>query len=172
MRDLIDFTIQCMNELDRIGIPYGNVIDVTINTRAKKRWGQCRKVPGGFTININVVLLDEKNDVEGLKNTIFHELLHTCPDCWNHGTKWKAYAAMVRRELGYNIQRTSSAEEKGVIKEPEVERTPKYQIVCNGCGNIWERYKMSKTIKQISRCRCDSCNGRLSVFSDGIKIAG
>ena len=32
MRDLIDFTIQCMNELDRIGIPYGNVIDVTINT--------------------------------------------------------------------------------------------------------------------------------------------
>ena len=119
MRDLIDFTIQCMNELDRIGIPYGNVIDVTINTRAKKRWGQCRKVPGGFTININVVLLDEKNDVDGLRNTIFHELLHTCPDCWNHGTQWKAYAAMIRRELGYNIQRTSSAEEKGVITEPE-----------------------------------------------------
>lgn len=172
MRDLIDFTIQCMNELDRIGIPYGNVIDVTINTRAKKRWGQCRKVPGGFTININVVLLDEKNDVDGLRNTIFHELLHTCPDCWNHGTQWKAYAAMIRRELGYNIQRTSSAEEKGVIKEPEIERTPKYQIVCNGCGHIWERYKMSKTIKQISFCRCGSCNGRLSVFSDGIKIAG
>lgn len=118
MRDLIDFTIQCMNELDRIGIPYGNVIDVTIKTRAKKRWGQCRKVPGGFTININVVLLDEKNDVDGLRNTIFHELLHTCPDCWNHGTQWKAYAAMIRRELGYNIQRTSSAEEKGVVKEP------------------------------------------------------
>ena len=130
------------------------------------------KCQGGFAININVVLLDEKNDVEGLKNTIFHELLHTCPDCWNHGTKWKAYAAMVRRELGYNIQRTSSAEEKGVIKEPEVERTPKYRIVCNGCGHIWERYKMSKTIKQISFCRCGSCNGRLSVFSDGIKIAG
>ena len=128
MRDLIDFTIQCMNELDRIGIPYGNVIDVTINTRAKKRWGQCRKVPGGFTININVVLLDEKNDVDGLRNTIFHELLHTCPDCWNHGTQWKAYAAMIRRELGYNIQRTSSAEEKGVITELETERTPKYQI--------------------------------------------
>ena len=126
MRDLIDFTIQCMNELDRIGIPYGNVIDVTINTRAKKRWGQCRKVPGGFTININVVLLDEKNDVDGLRNTIFHELLHTCPDCWNHGTQWKAYAAMIRRELGYNIQRTSSAEEKGVITEPETERTPIY----------------------------------------------
>ena len=172
MRDLIDFTIQCMNELDRIGIPYGNVIDVTINTRAKKRWGQCRKVPGGFTININVVLLDEKNDVDGLRNTIFHELLRTCPDCWNHGTQWKAYAAMIRRELGYNIQRTSSAEEKGVITEPETERTPKYQIVCNSCGHIWERYKMCKAIKRIENFRCGYCNGRLSAFSDGFKIAG
>ena len=171
MRDLIDFTIQCMNELDRIGIPYGNVIDVTINTRAKKRWGQCRKVPGGFTININVVLLDEKNDVDGLRNTIFHELLHTCPDCWNHGTQWKAYAAMIRRELGYNIQRTSSAEEKGVITEPETERTPKYQIVCNSCGHIWERYKMCKAIKRIENFRCGYCNGMLSAFSDGFKIA-
>ena len=172
MRDLIDFTIQCMNELDRIGIPYGNVIDVTINTRAKKRWGQCRKVPGGFTININVVLLDEKNDVDGLRNTIFHELLHTCPDCWNHGTQWKAYAAMIHRELGYNIQRTSSAEEKGVITEPETERTPKYQIVCNSCGHIWKRYKMCKAIKRIENFRCGYCNGRLSAFSDGFKIAG
>lgn len=172
MRDLIDFTIQCMNELDKIGVPYGNVIDVTINTRAKKRWGQCRKVPGGFTININAVLLDEKNDVDGLKNTIFHELLHTCPGCWNHGTQWKVYAAIVFRKLGYNIKRTSSAAEKGVIDEPEVEHKPKYQIVCNSCGKTWERYKMCKVIQNINRCRCGFCNGRLSVFSDGIKIAG
>lgn len=39
MRDLIDFTIQCMNELERIGIPYGNVIDVTIYILAKHHKG-------------------------------------------------------------------------------------------------------------------------------------
>lgn len=172
MRNLMIFAIECMDELDSIGIPYGKVLDFSVNTRAKKRWGQCKKVFGGFTININVLLLDEQNDVNGLKSTIIHELLHTCDGCFNHGEQWKRYAAKVYRELGYDIQRTNSAEEKGVITEPETERTPKYQIVCNSCGHIWERYKMCKAIKRIENFRCGYCNGRLSAFSDGFKIAG
>lgn len=172
MRNLMIFAIECMDELDSIGIPYGKVLDFSVNTRAKKRWGQCKKVFGGFTININVLLLDEQNDVNGLKSTIIHELLHTCNGCFNHGEQWKRYAAKVYRELGYDIQRTNSAEEKGVVNNSVIEREAKYQIVCNGCGHVWQRYKMSKVIKQITNCRCGSCNGRLSVFSNGVKIAG
>lgn len=39
MRNLMIFAIECMDELDSIGIPYGKVLDFSVNTRAKKRWG-------------------------------------------------------------------------------------------------------------------------------------
>ena len=39
MRDLTAYAIECMTELDNIGIEYGNIIEFTVNTRAKKRWG-------------------------------------------------------------------------------------------------------------------------------------
>lgn len=48
MRDLTAYAIECMTELDNIGIEYGNIIEFTVNTRAKKRWGQCKAVPGGY----------------------------------------------------------------------------------------------------------------------------
>lgn len=62
MRNLDEYAIQCMEELDAIGIEYGNIVEVKVNTRAKKRWGQCKAIPGGYSINISVVLLDERND--------------------------------------------------------------------------------------------------------------
>ena len=67
MRDLTEYAIRSMEYLDNIGIEYGNIIDFTVNTRARNRWGQCRAVPGGYTININAALLDERNDENGLR---------------------------------------------------------------------------------------------------------
>ena len=53
--------------------------------------------------------------MNGLKNTIIHELLHTCVGCMNHKAKWKFYADKVNRAYGYDdIKRTSTADEKGV----------------------------------------------------------
>lgn len=112
MRDLIEYACKAMEMLDSIGVQYGNIIDFTVNTRAQKRWGQCRKVPGGYTININAVLLDERNSEDGLMNTILHELAHSVDGCMNHGTNWKAVANHIHNALGYNIKRTDSAEEK------------------------------------------------------------
>lgn len=37
MRNLEEYAIQCMEELDAIGIEYGNIIEIKANTRAKKR---------------------------------------------------------------------------------------------------------------------------------------
>ena len=111
MRDLQSYVINCMEKLDHIGIEYGNVIDVEINTRAKNRWGQCKRIPGGYTINVNAALLDENicPDDLGLKNTILHELLHSCNGCFNHGDKWKILAQKVYDEYGINIKRTSTS---------------------------------------------------------------
>ena len=166
MRNLDDYALQCMFELDSIGIPYGNVKSFEINTRAHSRWGQCRVIPGGFSININSDLLDERNDENGLKNTIIHELLHTCKGCLNHGARWTAYAKKVRNFLGYNIQRQSTADEKGVHYRTESERNYKYQLVCPECGANCGKYKnLCDTVKIAKRggYLCGRCKATLIV---------
>lgn len=42
MRDVNVIAIECMRELENIGIKCGNVIKIDVNTRSKKRWGQYR----------------------------------------------------------------------------------------------------------------------------------
>ncbi len=164
MRNLKEYTIRCMKELEAVGIEYGNIIEVKVNTRAKKRWGQCRAVPGGYSININAVLLDERNDEQGLKETIIHELLHSCKGCMNHSEKWKRLATKVNRAYNYNIKRCSTAEDKGVQEEttPISLHTVNYVIKCNKCGCTYIRKRMSKVVQHPERYRCGCCGGTLS----------
>lgn len=166
MRDLTAYAIECMTELDNIGIEYGNIIEFTVNTRAKKRWGQCKAVPGGYSINISNVLLDERNDIKGLKETIHHELLHSCKGCMNHGNNWKRLAQKVNRTYGYNIKRTNSAADKGVLEEtrpPVKQREINHKVVCLDCGHIYTRTKASKLITHTSHYRCGCCHGKLKL---------
>ncbi len=170
MRDLMEMAIECMDMLDGIGIQYGNLLDITPNTRARRRWGQCKSVPGGFTININADLLDERNDINGLKDTILHELLHTVSGCMNHGEKWKRLAEMVNKKYGMHISRTNSAEDKGVTyrRDPywHYEVTYRvnnnvYLIKCQCCGHTYKRMKKSKVVQHPELFRCGRCNGKL-----------
>lgn len=117
MRDVNVIAIECMRELENIGIKCGNVIKIDINTRAKKRWGQCRKIGNNYIIEVNQILLREDTDIDGLKNTIIHELLHTCKGCMKHTGEWKQLAEKVNRYYGYNIKRCDSADEKGISEE-------------------------------------------------------
>lgn len=161
MRDLLEYAKICMNELDAIGIKYGNVVRWEINTRAKQRWGQCRKLPdGNYVININKELLKEENSVEGLKDTIIHELLHSCEGGHGHGTIWKKYAEKVNKAYGYNIKRCSSADEKGVERnELELLNECKYILECCGCGKKFFGNRISKAIQHPENYFCKKCGG-------------
>lgn len=162
MRDLQSYVINCMEKLDHIGIEYGNVIDVEINTRAKNRWGQCKRVPGGYTINVNAALLDENicPDDLGLENTILHELLHSCNGCLNHGDKWKNLAQKVYDEYGINIKRTSTSSEKGLLNYEREIKPVNHQLTCLKCGHVFKRTKASALVKHPERYRC-GCGGKI-----------
>jgi predicted SprT family Zn-dependent metalloprotease len=163
MRDLNLVAIECMKMLDDIGIKYGNVKEFKINTRAR-RWGQCKRITGGYSINISATLLDERNDIDGLKNTIIHELLHTCDGCMNHGEKWKAMAKKVHQAYGYNIKRCSDTDEKGVKKDTRPKQKAikyKYEVKCKKCGNVYQRSKMSNVIQHPEHYTCGKCHGEL-----------
>ena len=151
MLDLNYEALVCKRMLDDLNIPYRKVDSFTINTRAANRWGQCkRNNDETFTININIRLLESEKTLVGLRSTILHELLHTCPGCMNHGTQWKSYAAKVYNKYGIRISTTDSYLNKGISQEEQVEykkSTAKYKVVCKKCG-----YTIYKTKK------CDLVN--------------
>lgn len=158
MRDLQIIAAQCMRELDVLGIKYGEVISFEINTRAKKRWGQCKRIYGNkYSINISYRLLEDDTPMVSLKNTIIHELLHTCKDCMNHGENWKRQADKVNRAYGYGIKRCNSAEEKGVKELPEESKKIKHRFVCKGCGQTIDRMRESRFTKYHTYYRCGRC---------------
>lgn len=168
MRDVNVIAIECMRELENIGIKCGNVIKIDINTRAKKRWGQCRKIGNNYIIEVNQILLREDTDIDGLKNTIIHELLHTCKGCMKHTGEWKQLAEKVNRYYGYNIKRCDSADEKGISEEQKKKiqteraaaRKVKYTFKCTCCGQKVERYRESKFTKYPELYRCAVCHGK------------
>ena len=162
MRDLEGYALLCMELLDNLNIPYGDIQEVVPNTRAGSRWGQCQRKTSGFSISINADLLQEANAERGLVNTLLHEMLHTCPGCMNHGDQWKKYADSIFRAYGINVKRTSSAADKGVVERTVGQREEyKYKLRCDKCGRMWKYKRASKTVRNHSKYIHSGCGGKL-----------
>ncbi len=156
MRDLQFYARECLAETDRLGIPRAKSITFTVNTRAKTRLGVCKKAGDRYVIEISALLLDESVPPEkGLKNTLIHEILHTCRGCMKHTGRWKQYADKVNAAYGYQIKRTAEREE-GVVPKALVPK-PKYRVTCRNCGAVYERYRMSAFLQHPERYRCGKC---------------
>lgn len=157
-----------MNDCDRllklvidqargIGIPVSERIDphVRINTRAVARFGCC-KYQGGKPV-IEVAGRIAEGPEESCRETLAHEVLHTCWGCRNHGERWKGYAQRMNRAYGYHISRTSTDREMGV----EADRPYKYLLRCESCGAEFRRFRASPLTRHPERYRC-GCGGRLA----------
>lgn len=161
MKDLMMLAYECMEKLDAIGIEYAETISWQVNTRAKKRWGQCKKNPNGtYIISISSRLLADDVADDGAINTIIHELLHSVKGCMNHKAEWKYQAEKVNRAYGINIKRCSSADEKGVEPLESVPKEIKYQFRCKDCGKVYTRTRASRFTKNWQNYRCGHCGGK------------
>lgn len=170
MRDLQMYAKECIDTMNDLGIkttvPAENF---KVNNRAKRRWGQHSWAK--HEIQINGVLLDERNFVDGLRNTIFHELIHSVPDCHDelielgkhHGKEFHKYAKIVNNATGLKIQRTSSAREKGVVYEGETKPIKEFKMICD-CGQVFIRrgYRQPKWYAHPENgYKCNCCGTRL-----------
>ena len=156
MRDLEYYAKLCMAQLDALHIHYAERITFQVNTRAVSRLGICRKSGDCYVIEIAAALLDERVPLrDGLLDTLMHELLHTCYGCMKHTGRWKQYADKVNAAYGYHIKRAAAREEHIVPKE--LEKPPKYKVICPNCGMEYERYKMSEFIRHPEKYRCGKC---------------
>lgn len=156
MNDINALLKEVIRDARTLKIPVSRLIapEVVINTRAKMRFGCCRKKGLGWVIEISDRLLDADEKI--VRETLAHEILHTCHGCQNHQRKWKDYAAMMNEAYGYEIKRTGKAEDMGVTPE----KIARYALKCEKCGLILTRTRRSKVINHPERYRC-KCGGRL-----------
>lgn len=156
---LVNSYCDALEKLNNIGIDCGEVTELQVNTRAKRRWGQCKynTQTGTFFISISSKLLEEDVPDSALYDTLVHEMLHTCEGCLNHGNEWKELADKVNAVYGFNIKRTTSAEEKGLTSEVYEPMPVKYLIKCPNCGHVYKRRKMCYPVKHPEECGCTHC---------------
>ena len=146
-------------EAKAIRIPISDLIqpDILVNRRAKKRFGQCILKNGVYTIELSERLCNAPE--KSCKQTIAHELIHTCKGCDNHGNLFMQYADRMNRHYGYHIKSTNSCEEMGIPQEP-AEKNVRYILLCRKCGIQIRRERYSAVVAYPSRYHC-RCGGAL-----------
>lgn len=170
MKKLYELFAEAKAIVEDCGIETGIITDVTINRRAKKRFGQCKYngYTGTYSINISEFILADDVDTHATMETIIHEILHTCDGCMNHGKLWKRYAEIIRVNTGFNVTRTSSYEKFG-LERPQTKKE-NYVFVCEDCGQVIRRDRMSKFVKNYHHYRCGKCGGHLRFDSENSKM--
>lgn len=160
MKDLQYYFEMAKDELDVLDIPYGNIKECTVNTRAKGRYGQCKVRNGVYTINISSRILEDYVPTKSLMTVLCHEILHSVKGCMNHGEKWKSYAELVNDCYGYNITTTSSDEKYG-LKPMDKDKEYKYTIECT-CGKKYYKHRKTYWMKDMEYygCYCPICGSR------------
>ena len=167
MKDLNHYALSCMKDAEILGLNFTKPITWNISSRMTKAYGKTvyNKKTGEYTITIAKFLLEDSVSDMSLKNTIMHELIHTCPKCMNHGLEWKTLANYVNFSsetifgYRYNIKRTTSYEEKGL--DPDF--NTKYIIKCKNCGNKIKKSRKCKLVSHPEYYRCAICGGKLKV---------
>ena len=140
-------------------IPVSRAIEphVRINRRAVGRLGACfsNNKDGTFWIEIAEVLVTA--DEFACRQTLAHEVLHTCYGCQNHKQRWRHYADLMNQAYGYHIARTESLERLGIERKSNA----RYLVECTQCGAEIPRVRRSRLIDHPEEYRCAKCGGQL-----------
>lgn len=88
MWNLQEETAFCLNQLQALNIPYGHIVSIVPQFKKCNWWGRCTRMSEKeYQIKIHGRLLSGDIPIGVLRQTIIHEILHTCPECFNHGPK-------------------------------------------------------------------------------------
>lgn len=156
MNDCDRLMRETVEQTRKLGIPISGQIEphVRINRRAVNRLGCCRRQGGGYVIELAARVAEGTE--ESCRETLAHELLHTCTGCQNHGAQWKEYARRMNETYGYHIRRVAAEETVGQLQP----RPFKYLFRCERCGAELGRYRASPLTRHPERYRC-RCGGKL-----------
>lgn len=129
---------------------------VQINRRALTRFGCCVYQHKGYQIQLSSRLLTTQE--WACRQTLAHEVLHTCPGCRNHGLLWQKYAEKMNEAYGYQISRTATPASMGLPDDIPA----RHLLVCQRCGREFPRHRASSLTEHPERYRC-KCGGTLTL---------
>ena len=161
MKDLNKLYIEVLEDVMNAGINPGNITDVLVDRRSKRRGGCCiRYGSGRYTIKIAAFVLEDRVAEQVTKDIIAHEIIHSVKGCMNHGEPWKEQAAVLMAyKPEYKITRTYNAADVGRSVEEEIEKA-RYVYKCRKCGAIVWRNRESKFTRNPERYSCGNCYGK------------
>ena len=159
----------CYNKVVDLGIVPGNIIGVSINKRFSRCYGKCitmriydrstrETVELTHTIEIAGFLINDNVPLSCIENTMFHEILHTCKDCQNHGKNWQYYASMINRAYGQHVGTYATTEEMKYAPKRKTPTQPKWTITCDDCGKEWFFTRKKPYFNYLNLCKCNVCN--------------
>ena len=108
--ELTDVLHTAVKDIKSLGYEVGTITDFSVNNRYRRAWAKCyRTGRNTFKIGINPALL--KANPESARSTIYHEVIHTVPGCYNHGVIFGEVAVKSNRHFHTCITRTTSRSE-------------------------------------------------------------
>lgn len=138
-----------------------NIFPELLYSHTRTSFGTCVRHFGEYKIYLSKYFVEDGSE-KGIKNTIYHELLHTIKGSKGHDDVWKHYAVKASKEFDLNIQRVggdkSVEDSQSLVKSMNV----RYILGCKQCGREWKYMKKSIVIKYPEKYRC-SCGGHLKV---------
>lgn len=152
--------------LKDIGIETGEIVKYEVGT-PYDTWGLTTDYgENKYCISISHILIDlmyegkfikkDKNQCQGLLNTVIHELLHTCKNSMDHGKEWKTNAQKVYERYGIIITEKNNYRDKGIAEDTYLE-SYKYIIKCSKCGMLYGDMTKANCILNPNDYCCSSC---------------
>lgn len=150
---------EAKKECEKMNIPFVQNMPIKISKRMTRSLGKCcfNNIKG-YSIRISQQV-EVLPDVE-IKQIIVHEILHSCPGCMNHGTKWLSYADKMNKKYHYNISCYASEKVAECINHAIETTRQAYVIECQHCNQRIVRTKKSKLVEHPEWYLC-GCGGQL-----------
>ena len=138
------------------------IVKITIS-KARSYWAQIKHVNGNhYELRVSDVfnkITEEHLFHKRLMSCMIHELIHTMPECWNHGVMFKKMAAVINHYYPeFDVQTGTVGEAFGIKEDTYVIR---YVVKCVNCGaeskyvrkpKIWQY--INKKNSPYACCRC------------------
>ena len=173
---LAKLTIECLDNLEAIGLHPYNLISVKLRKQNRK-FGCCHNRYNSKSgeikhtrIPLHRRLIDENADDKAICEIIMHELIHSLKECFNcaHDGKWAECADLVNDCYSMNVKQYGSCDELGLEKKDERKT---YKCQCDKCGKIISAkyYRAPKWYTHCSRFTHHCDNGETgNIFQIGI----
>lgn len=144
-------------DLKKAGLPLkeSRILAVEWSSRMSRTLGKCICQGSNCHIRLSASL---KERPETIRNVLAHELIHTLPDCRNHGERFQMWGKRLST-CGYHIETHVKSVEYRKCQHPVG------VLKCDSCGRFFPYFRKGKVLSnpESYRCRCGGSLARVSV---------